>query len=441
MRLAKTTLALALLGAPMALAAAAPGCGGDTPPVKYPSAEAGAGAAVTTDQGAEVGIAGPQVHAEVSEDAKSAYEKGWKAWLAGDLATAKTAFEEASRKDTKAPAPLYSLGTVLERLGDNAGALLAYKAAVSKSADFEPAIGSYAMLLARTGKVSDAEAYVQGYVNKKPDSPRLKVYLGEIKSLNKDSAGAQQLAQEALKIDPDFKDAMVLVARDHHRAGRADLARYALTAILDGFGEGSPPRDKDNAEARLLRGILEKEAGHRLRAMQDFEVAQNKRPDLVEATIQLGVLKLESGNAMEAQPILERATKYAPKSALAHLNLGDCYRILGRPTDAKKEFDIALSLDSSLMQAHYALGLLYLFTPSFPGMSASDQLAAAKRELGQYKTMRGPKPLPGVTDDIDELIGRVARKEAEMQMGSGGGATAPAASAPKPAAADGGKAK
>ncbi len=64
-----------------------------------------------------------------------------------------------------------------------------------------------------------------------------------------------------------------------------------------------------------------------------------RRPDLVEALVNLGSMRLEAGNATEALPCSRARSRFAPNNALAHLNLGDCYRLLGRYADAKKEFD------------------------------------------------------------------------------------------------------
>ena len=409
-------------------------CGGDDkPPVKYPSSESDGGSStgdpVTAgDGGPQVGVTeGPQEHADLAAEAKSAYDRGFKAWMSGDLEGAKAGFKEATTKDSKGAAAFYSLGCVLERLGDNQGAQSAYKSAVAAKSDYELAMGAYALNLAHTGHISDADTFLNDKRNKFPQSARIVTYLAEVKSLAKDSAGAQQLAGEALKIDPNFKDAMVVIARDHHRNGRDELAKYALRAILEGFGMGTPARDPENAEAHLLRGLIFRAAGERGPAMKDFEAAKNKRPDLVEASIQLGAMKLEAGNALEAQPLLESAVKFAPQSALAHMNLGDCYRLLTRYADAKKELDTSLSYDSSLAAAHYDMGLMYLFAPNFPGMSALDQVAAALRELNTYKTMRGPKPLPGVNDDIDELIAFGTQKQKDLQMSTGTPATPTAA--------------
>jgi tetratricopeptide (TPR) repeat protein len=419
MRTASTALALAFVLAGAALGA----CGGDdSKNVKYPGHEDGGTTEGTNevtegDAGAVVGVTeGPSQHTELSGDAKSAYDKGFKAWADGDLQTAKTAFREATSQDPKAASAYYSLGCVLERLGDNSGAQQAFRQAFSAKSDYELAMGAYALNLAHTGHQGEADTFLTDKHHKFPNSARVETYLAEVKSLEKDSAGAQQLAQDALRMDPNYKDAMVVIARDHYRNGRTELAKYALQAVLEGFGQASPARDPGNAEALLLRGLIEREAGQRIAALKDFDAARSKRPDLVEATVQVAAMKLEAGNAQEAQPLLESAVKYAPQNALAHMNLGDCYRLLSRWADAKKELDTALSFDSTLAAAHYALGLMYRFAPSFPGMSNKDQANAALREFKTYLQMRGPKAPPGVSDDIDDLIAGAQDKVNELNM-------------------------
>jgi Tfp pilus assembly protein PilF len=444
--LALSSGAVALVAA---LAIGAPACGGGDTKVEYPKSEVDggdveAGAVVATPSGQQVGVTGggPDAQSGLEGAAKSAYERGFQAWMRGDLQGAKSAFQEAAGSDSKSPAPHYSLGCVYDRLGDYSSAQQEYRTAMSLKPDYELAMGAYAMSLAASGHAGEADTFLTDKHAKLPNSARVATYLAETKSIEKDSGSAQQIAQDALRLDPDYKPAMVTIARDHYRARRMELAKYALQAILDGFGDVSPPRDKDNAEAHLLRGLILREQGNRAAAFKDFDAAVARRPDLVEAVIQLGVMKLEAGNSAEATPLLESATRFAPKSALAHLNLGDAYRLSGRPTDAKKEYDTALSMDSTLAVAHYDLGLLYLFSPNVPGTAAGDQVATAIKELNTYKQMRGPKPPPGQSDDVDELLSRANAKQAELKQGAATAAAAPAkpaASAGKPAAADAGK--
>jgi tetratricopeptide (TPR) repeat protein len=231
---------------------------------------------------------------------------------------------------------------------------------------------------------------------------------------------------------PDFKDAMVVIARDYYRNHRWDLARYALDAILKGADDGSiPPRDKDNPAALLLRGLIEREQGQRQQALNDFQTAAAKRPDLFEAYVDLGEMKLEAGNATEALAPLEKAVRFAPNVAVAHLDLGDCYRLLGRPGDAKSQFEKALAADSTLAGVHYDLGLLYLFSTNVPGVAGQDdQLARAIKELETFKSMRSAKSPKGQGDDVDELLSTAKRKQSEMQIKKQAAAAASAAPAP-----------
>lgn len=404
-------------------------CGGADKRVVPPAKDAPAGTPVMTEGGSQVGVVDSAGGSGLTGTALSRYEEGWKAWLSGDLQTAKKKFQEAQSADPKSASPPYSLGIVLERLGDVSGAQQSYRSAFAANPAHEISMCAYALSLANAGHAGEADTFITDKRNKRKDSPRLTACGAELKSIAKDHGTAQQLAQDALRMDPDFKDAMVTIARDHYRARKLDLAKYALQAILEGFGDASPARDKDNAEARLLRGLIYREGGARAVALTDFEAAVKRRPDLVEALINLGSMRLEAGNATEALPVLESATRFAPNNAIAHLNLGDCYRLLGRYVDAKKHFDLALSRDSSLAAAHYDLGLMYLTAPTIPGNTADSQVATAIKELETYRTMRGPKAPPGVQDDIDDLIARAKAKQAELKQ-TPAAAPAPAAGAP-----------
>jgi len=425
-------VALALVAAGPFVAVA---CGGEpTKPAVSPNAATSASA--PTPSAAPTPMAVPTVHSDVNVAAKGAYSRGYAAFFSGDLAAAKQAFTEASRADPHAPAPLYSLGTVLEHQGDTAGAQQQYKAAIAVKPDDTTSIGAYGLSLATAGRLAEADSFLTMQQQKHPESAPITTFLAEVKSMENDTGSAQQLAQDALRMNPDYKPAMVAIAHDHYRAHRTELAKYALQAVLDGFGEANPPRDKDNADAHLIRGLIEEEAGFRPDAMADFDAARKARPDLVEALIHLGVMKLQAGNVPEAMPLLESAVKFAPNAPLSHLNLGDAYRLGSRVADAKREFDTALSMDSSLGVAHYDMGLLYLFSPSVPGSTAIEQIGTAIHELETYRSMRGAK---SGGDDVDELLTRAQAKQADLKVA----ATPPPAPAPpasSPPAASGGAA-
>lgn len=407
------------------LAAILDACGGNTPPAQAPAPPPASGAQATptpptTPTPTQLAnlSSGPAAGGDLSGDAKSSYDRGFQAWTTGDLPAASAAFRDAVAKAPNSTAARYSLGCVLERLGDSQGALEVYRQAASGASTNEEAVGAYTALLARLGRGADAEQFLAAKLAQDPGSADLTTDLAEVKSIEGDSPGCQQLAQQALAKKPDFKDAMVVIARDYYRNHRWDLARYALQAILDGAADGSiPPRDPGNPSALLLRALIERDSGQRRQSIADFEQAISHRPDLAEAYVNLGEMKLEAGNATEAELPLEKAVRYAPNVALVHQDLGDCYRLLGRTGDAKRELDTALRMDSTLAGVHYNLGLLYLFSPSVPGASGEDdQLARAIAELQSYKSMRGAKATKGQGDDVDELLNTAKRKQSELQL-------------------------
>ena len=360
--------------------------------------------------------------AALTGQAAALYQQALAAFAAGDLNSARTLFTQTTQAEPKSHQAFYSLGVVQERLRDP-GATASYRQAFTIVPDYEPAIIAYAMLQAKKNQLSEAERTLTEKRGQMPKSAAVAATLAEIKSLQKDTGAAQRIAQEALKLNPDYRPAMVIIARDHYRNRRLDLALYALKAVLDGFEPvaENPPRDKDNAEALLLRGLIWREQGNRVGAIDQFRQAVERRPDLVEARVQLSTYLLEAGSAEEATPLLEGAVKFDSESLPAHLNLGDAYRLLQRYADAKREFDWVVAHDASLPQVHYDLALLYLYAPSLPGMTAKTQVAEAIKELKKFQEVRSKSE----TDDSDELLNQAKLKEGELSA-------AAAAAAPPP---------
>lgn len=357
-----------------------------------------------------------------------AMQQGTGAYVTGDLEGARNFYRQATQTDPLSAHAFHALGVVEERLRE-LNAESSYQRAIALSPKFEPAIIAYSLLLIRRKNYSEAERFLTEKRAALGRSAAVTATLAEVKSLQKDTGSAQRLAQEALKINPDYRPAMVIIARDHYRNRRLDLALYALTAILDGFGDENPPRDKENPEAFLLRGLILREQGQRAAAMDQFRKVVQRRPDFVEARAQLATMLLEAGNAQEALVLLEGAVKYDQYSTPIHLGLGDTYRLLGRYADAKREFEWVVTREPALPQIHYNLALLYLFAPSIPGMTPKQQVAEAIKELKRFQEVRRKSE----RDDSEELLQRAKLKEGELAA-----AAQAETPAPLPAAGDAG---
>ena len=376
------------------------------------------------DQGSGAGIG--ENRPKMNDSALGSYQQGMTAFVSGDLATAKQHFTAATQADSNAYQAFYSLGVVQERLKDDAGAFSSYRQAYTVQKDYEPAIVAYGLLKARKGNTSEADTFLTQKKNELPKSAAVLTALAETKSLAKDTGSAQSLASEALKINPDFKPAMVVIARDYFRARKLDLALYALQGILDGFDAENPPRDKDNPEALLIRSLIYKEQGLRAKSINELENALRVRPDMVEARVQLATYYLQAGDSAKARPLIEGALRFDNENVLAQLLLGDCYRLEGKVAEAKTRFDYVVKRDASMPQVHYNLGLLYLFSPAVPGLTPMQQVDAAKASLTKYQELRPA----GASDDSDELLNRVKLKRGELEAAAAAAAPQPPVPAP-----------
>lgn len=347
----------------------------------------------------------------LTPEAANAYAAGMQAFKTGDLKGAEAQFSRAISVDPQGYPAYAALGMVQERKGELSRALDSYSKSLAIHPEFGPAIMARVRLLASMGRVAEAESFVRGLSAKYPESAPVLAALAEVMSLKGDSPSAQDLAQRALKKDPDYRPAMLTLARDHYRARRLDLALYTLTAILDGYGPENPPRDKDNADARLLRALIYREQNKRKAAIEELNAVLTLRPDIVEARLDLAVYMLEAGNAAEARPVLEEALKYEPSSVLVHLNLGDAYRLLGKPKDALDHLGWVTRKDASLARAHYNVGLVYLFSTNVPGVTEEQAIDKAIEAFEQFKKLE-PRAARGAGDDVDELIARARNKKA-----------------------------
>jgi len=402
---------LALVGCAETPAAKAPASPAGT--TMMPNASGGSGAAkpmgITDAPSGGQASNRPKMNAQAAQQ----YALAMQAFQAGTLDAAEGLFEKAVEADPNAYQAYYSLGVVRERKNNPTGALSAYAKAIAIVPGYEPAIVAYGVLTASQGNLDEAEQYLNGRLAKLEKSAAVTTALAEVKSLRGESGAAQKLAQEALKINPDYRPAMVTLARDHYRNRRLDLALYALQGILDGYGPENPPRDKENPEALLLRGLIHKERNERAAAMADFTRALELRPDLVEAHVQLAGYLLESGNAAESAPHLETALRYDRDNLLARLNLGDAYRLLGKTGEAKQQLEWVATKEPKLAQVHYSLGLLYLFSNSIPGVTPKESATKAIAAFEEYKRLK--LRTAGQSDDSDELITAAKSKKAIIE--------------------------
>jgi tetratricopeptide (TPR) repeat protein len=162
------------------------------------------------------------------------------------------------------------------------------------------------------------------------------------------SSGNKHPIQTTKAVQALDAHALVAPASDLLRQGRPDDAITALESLLR--------RYHDLAEAHLLLGTI-------LHGRQQFEDAQDSyalaqcfKPDSWAVYFQIGLLALDRGQPSEGAAALSKALELGAKDARVHSALGRAYLEKGQLQIATKQFQEAISLQPSFVEAHSNLG-------------------------------------------------------------------------------------
>lgn len=332
------------------LLVAGSGCGGgggsQTPPATTPPA---GGATVATTPPAGGGGAGgggggggdmstEAVAAGSSEEA----QRGIKAFQAGDMDGAKTAFTEAVKKHPKDGEAVYYLGLVAEKQGDKKTAEADYKKALELRPDLENAAVNLGALYIDSNRYDEALLVTRQGLQKHPQTAQLQMNLA-IGLANKGDEGASERAfQDVIKAMPNDANAHFvhghwLAVWKHADEAAAELRAArplaqndvgVLAAIGHEFATIRDPADcvptfdkaiqiKDAAELRTERALCKLAAKDEAGAQSDLEAAVGSDASFAPAHFWLGNLYAKKDKLKEAQTQYEAYLKLQPSGPLA----------------------------------------------------------------------------------------------------------------------------
>ena len=209
---------------------------------------------------------------------------------------------------------------------------------------------------------------------------------------------------------------MVTLARDHYRARRLDLALYTLTAILDGYGQENPPRDKNNADARFLRALDLQGAGQaQASRIDELRKVVELRPDMVRRGCTWRRTCSKRATRRRRGPMLEDALKYDASNVLVHLNLGDAYRLLGKPKDALDHLAwvVAQGPEPGADALQHGARVSVLAERAGPERESKPSSARSRASSATRSCRRAQHAVQG--DDVDELLARAKNKKSIME--------------------------
>jgi TolB-like protein/Flp pilus assembly protein TadD len=195
-----------------------------------------------------------------------------------------------------------------------------------------------------------------------------------------DSRKAEQLYEQAIKLDPNFAAAFACLSMVDSWAyhsfdptpGRRDKARFAADEALR--------LQPDLPEGHLALGFSyyygDRDYQH---ALAEFEIAKRGLPNEAEAYMAIGAIQRRQGKWTESTANFEKAVALDPKNTGFLYNLGFSYVAQGNFETADKIFDRALAVSPQSFSARALKGVVAILWKG-DGKVAEDQLALVPAE-------------------------------------------------------------
>ena len=148
---------------------------------------------------------------------------------------------------------------------------------------------------------------------------------------------------EALRIKPDFFDALINMGMTLSEQGRpAEAVGYFERAL-----RVAP--DSSKAHTQLALALVKQDK--KTEALREFRRALELAPQDADVRANLGLMLARQGNMTEAMEQLHEAVRLDPNSAEAHNNLGLVLLAGGKPSESIPHFSTALRLKPDLAVA------------------------------------------------------------------------------------------
>jgi arylsulfatase A-like enzyme/Flp pilus assembly protein TadD len=203
----------------------------------------------------------------------------------------------------------------------------------------------------QVGDFATGESLLAKVQERDPKMHAVAYMLGEaaLRQRQWDRAAAE--LQKALKLDPNFDQAMTALARALHEKGDDAGARQWLDKALQ--------QDKQNFRAWYELGWIEFKAGNKDGAETAFGKALSIQPNFALAQRDLGILYFGRKQYEKAASCLLRASQLGVNEPPLFNFLGICYSLTGHLSQAVRAYHKALQLDPNLADAHLNLGYAY----------------------------------------------------------------------------------
>jgi tetratricopeptide (TPR) repeat protein len=251
----------------------------------------------------------------------------------------------------------------------------------------------------------------------------------------KDPDKAIESARQALSVDPNNLDAVVLMAHAYYFKKLYSTAEVILLRALDSPNKKISNQANASAEVFYVRGLVYDAQDQPEKAALAYEEAKKRDAKHKGTLLNLSAHYLRDSRYAEAEGMLETLMQLGINTPVLWNNLGTAYR--GRSvspslnkatrdkllTDAHTAYKRAIQLDKNYAPAYYNLGLLFMDASPFPmggkDMDELKRLEAAKNEFENYRSMPGAdiNRVDEMIRKVDKAIKKEVRKRKKKESG------------------------
>jgi tetratricopeptide (TPR) repeat protein len=193
--------------------------------------------------------------------------------------------------------------------------------------------------LSRLIKPQDGTLTAKDYYNRAKAAARQKLM-----------AEAEQLYREALRLEPEFGQALTGLGALFLMQKRVEEAESLFEKALS--------IDPNHATALINLAMIDQSRGQKDRALARLRKVVTKNPDYAEAHLNLGSLLASMKKFDEAISHLSKAIEHNPKRAIAHLNLASIYMEKQEWEKAGKRYRIVQQLSPKMPYSYLGLATL-----------------------------------------------------------------------------------
>jgi arylsulfatase A-like enzyme/Tfp pilus assembly protein PilF len=206
--------------------------------------------------------------------------------------------------------------------------------------------------LAQAGRYREADRLVEQVAQTEPNLYLIPFMRGEYASFDGRNKDAQEHFLACLKLNPDFLQAIMGLARAYHADGQNDKAKTFLELAVHKY-----PHD---FLAHYGLGVIASEAKQYDQAITYFQACLREKSDYGLAYLGLGIAQVEKLRYAEALPNLQRATGLGGTQEVLRLNyMGIASDHTGDAQGAIKLYHQALTLAPDFPAARLNLAFAY----------------------------------------------------------------------------------